>query len=88
MSAQPLTCPLTLDTLLAPSSLLCTMEGGPSNDVLWIHESPTSRASPPPTQPAGTFLGPSSAGWGGVGGEERRSLLEPSVPNAAARKSH
>lgn len=29
MSTQPLTCPLTLDTLLAPNSLLCTTEGWP-----------------------------------------------------------
>lgn len=62
MSAQPLTGPLTLHALPAPSSLLCAMELGPSNPALWAHESPSSGASsheqPLSTaQPPGTYLG-------------------------------
>lgn len=86
MSAQPLTCPLTLDTLLAQSSLLCTMCfcGAMSHRVPGLpHLSSLSTA-----RLAGTVLGPSSGSWGRVGGEEKPSPQEPSVPDAAARKSH
>lgn len=64
------------------------MELGPSNPVLWAHKSlssgPSSHEQPLSTaQPPGTYLGQ----LGRVGSEERQSLLEPSAPKAAARKS-
>lgn len=69
VSAWPLACPLTSDTLPAPCSLPHTREAGPSNVVLWLHESPSCRPSSrkqplSAAQPVDTVLRPSSGAWG------------------------
>lgn len=79
MSAQPLTCPLTLDTLLAPNSLLRTTEGWRFPFlVLWTHESLSSRA-----QSAGPLLRPSGVGVGWAmrrGGPCRSQMCPAQLP--------
>lgn len=84
MSAQPLTCPLTLDTLLAPNSLLCTTEGWPFQRGLWIHESLSSRAPS-----AGPLLRPSGVGGGWAtrrGGPCRSQVCPAQLPGRLLRQ--
>lgn len=91
MSAQPLTCPLTLATLLAPNSLLRTIEGCRLFPflVLWTHESLSSR-----DPSAGPLLRPSGGGvgWAVPGGAKcaQGSCQEDSLvsTNSCCHRTH
>lgn len=75
MSAQPRTCPLTLDTLIILNSPLCRTQGRPTSVALWIPESPGARAPPLSALQAFSGWGRAAARRGGPASQVRPRQL-------------